>query len=111
MGSRRVVVTGIGALTPIGNNLEEYCKGLKDGVSGSDWITHFDTSKFKTRFACEVKNFDPKEHFDRKEIRKIDLYTQYALVAVKEAMEDSGIDLEKINLDSAGVIWGSGIGG
>ena len=111
MALRRVVVTGIGALTPIGNNLEEFCRNLYDGVSGSDWITHFDASKFKTRFACEVKNFNPKDHFDRKEIRKLDLYSQYALVSVKEAMEDSGIDLESIDRNRAGVIWGSGIGG
>jgi len=111
MGSRRVVVTGIGALTPIGNNLEEYCKGLKEGVSGSDWITHFDASKFKTRFACEVKNYNPKEHFDRKEIRKLDLYAQYALISVKEAIEDCNVDLESIDKNRAGVIWGSGIGG
>ena len=111
MGSRRVVVTGIGALTPIGNNLEEYCKSLMEGVSGSDWITHFDASKFKTRFACEVKNYDPKEHFDRKEIRKLDLYAQYALISAKEAMEDCNIDLESIDKNRAGVIWGSGIGG
>jgi 3-oxoacyl-[acyl-carrier-protein] synthase II len=111
MAFRRVVITGLGALTPIGNNLEEYCKNLMEGLSGSDWITHFDTSKFKTRFACEVKNFDPKEHFDRKEVRKLDLYTQYALVSVKEAVEDSGLDLDNMDKDRAGVIWGSGIGG
>jgi 3-oxoacyl-[acyl-carrier-protein] synthase II len=111
MALRRVVVTGLGALTPIGNNLEEYCRNLFDGLSGSDWITHFDASKFKTRFACEVKNFNPKDHFDRKEIRKLDLYSQYALVSVKEALEDSGVDLESIDKNRAGVIWGSGIGG
>ncbi|MFP4042467.1 MAG: beta-ketoacyl-ACP synthase II [Bacteroidales bacterium] len=111
MAFKRVVVTGLGALTPIGNNLEEYCKNLMEGVSGSDWITHFDASKFKTRFACEVKNFDPKEHFDRKELRKLDLYVQYAMVAVKEAVENSGIELESIDRNRAGVIWGSGIGG
>ncbi|MFO8235177.1 MAG: beta-ketoacyl-ACP synthase II [Bacteroidales bacterium] len=111
MAFKRVVVTGLGTLTPIGNNLEEYCKNLMEGVSGSDWITHFDTSKFKTRFACEVKNFDPKEYFDRKEIRKLDLYAQYAMVAVKEAIENSGINLDSIDRNRAGVIWGSGIGG
>ena len=111
MAFRRVVITGLGALTPIGNNLDEYCKNLFEGVSGADWITQFDASKFKTRFACEVKNFDPKEHFDRKEIRKLDLYTQFALVAVKEAIEHSGLDLEAIDRNRAGVIWGSGIGG
>ncbi|MFP4619967.1 MAG: beta-ketoacyl-ACP synthase II [Bacteroidales bacterium] len=111
MAFRRVVITGIGAITPIGNNLEEYCDNLYNGVSGSDWITHFDASKFKTRFACEVKNFNPKDHFDRKEIRKLDLYAQYALVSVKEAVENSGIDLETTNRNRIGVIWGSGIGG
>jgi len=111
MALRRVVVTGLGALTPIGNNLDEFCKSLFDGVSGADWITHFDASKFKTRFACELKNFNPKDHFDRKEIRKLDLYSQYAMVAVKEAMEHSGLDLEAIDRNRAGVIWGSGIGG
>ena len=111
MALRRVVITGLGALTPIGKNLDEFCKSLFDGVSGADWITHFDASKFKTRFACEVKNFNPKDHFDRKEIRKLDLYSQYALVAVKEAIEHSGLDLESIDRNRAGVIWGSGIGG
>ena len=111
MALRRVVITGIGALTPIGNNLEEYCNNLYKGVSGSDWITHFDASKFKTRFACEVKNFNSKDHFDRKEIRKLDLYAQYALVPVKEAIENSGLDLETIDKNRMGVIWGSGIGG
>jgi len=111
MAFRRVVITGIGAITPIGNNLEEYCNNLFNGVSGSDWITHFDPSKFKTKFACEVKNFNPRDHFDRKELRKLDLYTQYALVSVKESMENSGIDLEAIDKNRMGVIWGSGIGG
>jgi 3-oxoacyl-[acyl-carrier-protein] synthase II len=101
----------MGALTPIGNNFEEYCKNLFAGVSGSDWITHFDASKFKTRFACEVKNYNPKDHFDRKEIRKLDLYAQYAMVSVKEAIENSDLDLDSIDKDRAGVIWGSGIGG
>ncbi|MGM0532680.1 MAG: beta-ketoacyl synthase N-terminal-like domain-containing protein, partial [Bacteroidota bacterium] len=111
MAFRRVVITGIGAITPIGNNLEEYCNNLYKGVSGSDWITHFDASKFKTKFACEVKNFNPKDYFDRKELRKLDLYAQYALVSVKEAVENSGIDLERIDKNRMGVIWGSGIGG
>ena len=111
MAFRRVVITGIGAITPIGNNLEEYCNSLYNGVSGSDWITHFDASKFKTKFACEVKNFNPKDHFDRKELRKLDLYAQFALIAVKEAMENSGIDLEATDRNRMGVIWGSGIGG
>lgn len=111
MELKRVVVTGLGALTPIGNNLTEYWEGLTDGKSGAAPITKFDASKFKTRFACEVKNFDPLEHLDRKEARKMDPFTQYALVTAEEAMRDSGIDLEAVNHDRAGVIWGSGIGG
>ncbi|MFA0963263.1 beta-ketoacyl-ACP synthase II [Roseivirga sp. BDSF3-8] len=111
MNLRRVVVTGLGALTPIGNNVEEYWNGLSNGVSGAAPITRFDAEKFRTRFACEVKDFDPNNYFDRKEARKLDPYAQYGLVAVEEAMKDSGLDAEKINLDRAGVIWGSGIGG
>jgi len=111
MELKRVVVTGMGALTPIGNNLAEYGEGLTTGRSGAAPITKFDASKFKTQFACEVKNFDPLEHLDRKEARKMDPFTQYALVTAEEAMQDSGIDLEAINHDRAGVIWGSGIGG
>ncbi|MQY79625.1 MAG: beta-ketoacyl-ACP synthase II [Bacteroidetes bacterium] len=111
MELKRVVVTGIGAITPLGNNIPATWEGLKNGVSGSELITHFDTEKFKTRFACEVKNFDPKNHFDRKELRKLDRYSQLALVSVDEAMKDSGLDLEKIDQDKAGVIYGSGIGG
>ncbi len=111
MELKRVVITGLGALTPIGNNVEEYWNNLMNGVSGSDLITHFDASKFKTRFACEVKNYNPKDHFDRKEARKLDLYAQYALVASEQAVKDSNLDLETIDHDLAGVIWGSGIGG
>jgi len=111
MEFRRVVVTGLGTINPIGNSIAEYWDNLKNGVSGSEMITHFDASKFKTRFACEVKNFEPKDHFDRKEVRKLDLYTQYALVATKEALIDSELDLEAEDLTKAGVIWGSGIGG
>lgn len=111
MQLRRVVVTGIGALTPIGNNVAEYWQGLSNGVSGADYITHFDASKFRTQFAAEVKNFDILQHMDRKEARKMDPYTHYALVTAEEAMKDSGLDLEKIDTDRAGVIWGSGIGG
>ncbi|GAB7086311.1 beta-ketoacyl-ACP synthase II [Marinifilum fragile] len=111
MEFRRVVVTGLGTINPIGNSVAEYWENLENGVSGSGMITHFDASKFKTQFACEVKNFDPTEHFDRKEVRKLDLYTQYALVAVKEAMADCDLDLESEDLTKAGVIWGSGIGG
>ncbi|MDR3095315.1 MAG: beta-ketoacyl-ACP synthase II [Bacteroidales bacterium] len=111
MQLKRVVVTGIGALTPIGNNISEYWNSLANGVSGSDLITRFDASKFKTRFACEVKNFDPAAIFDRKEIKKYDLYTQFALVAATEAITNSGMDLEKTDLERVGVIWASGIGG
>ena len=108
---RRVVITGIGALTPIGNNLETYWKNLKNGVSGAAPITKFDTSKFKTTFACELKNFDPKDHFDVKELRKYDPFSQYALVAVDEAVKHACIDFEQLNRDRIGVIWGSGNGG
>lgn len=111
MELKRVVITGIGAITPLGNNIPATWEGLKNGVSGSEHITHFDTKKFKTKFACEVKNFDPKNHFDRKELRKLDRYSQLALVSVDEAVKDSGLDLEKIDQDKAGVIYGSGIGG
>lgn len=111
MNLKRVVATGLGALTPIGNNVDEYWHGLSNGISGAGLITHFDATKFKTKFACEVKNYDPEKYFDRKEARKMDPFTQYAMVAATEAMADSGLDLEKIDLDRAGVIWGSGIGG
>ena len=108
---KRVVVTGLGALTPIGNNVSEYWANLLSGQSGAAPITHFDASNFKTRFACEVKNFNVTDYLDRKEARKQDPYTQYAVVATSEAMQDSNIDLDTIDLDRAGVIWGSGIGG
>ena len=108
---KRVVVTGLGALTPIGNNVTDYWASLLSGQSGAAPITHFDASNFKTRFACEVKNFNATDYIDRKEARKQDPYTQYAIVATSEAMQDSNIDLATINLDRAGVIWGSGIGG
>jgi len=111
MKSRRVVVTGIGALTPIGNNLQDYWNALKDGVSGAAPITHFNAEKFKTQFACEVKGFEVTDFIHRKEARKMDLFTQYAMVASDEAIIDSALNLDKINLDRAGVIWGSGIGG
>ncbi|TAH21671.1 MAG: beta-ketoacyl-[acyl-carrier-protein] synthase II [Cytophagales bacterium] len=111
MNLKRVVVTGIGALTPIGNTVDEYWNSLKNGVSGSALITKFDTTKFKTKFACEVKNFNVEDFIDRKEARRLDPFCQYALVATDEAVKDSGLELEKINLDKAGVIWGSGIGG
>ena len=111
MAERRVVVTGIGTINPLGNNIEEYFRNLEKGVSGAAPITHFDAEKFKTKFACEVKNYDPAQHFDRKEVRKYDLFTQYALIAATQAVEDSALDLEKIDLEQAGVIWSSGIGG
>lgn len=111
MSQRRVVITGIGTINPIGNNIEEYFASLERGVSGAAPITHFDATNFKTKFACEVKNFDPLKYLDRKEVRKHDLFTQYAFAAVDEAMTDSGIDPEKIDVEKAGVIWCSGIGG
>lgn len=111
MNLKRVVVTGIGALTPIGNTAEEFWNGLANGVSGAAPITRFDASLFKTQFACEIKNFDVEQFMDRKEARKMDPFTQYAMIAVDEAMADSGLDLEKINKARSGVIWGSGIGG
>ncbi|MBC8486309.1 MAG: beta-ketoacyl-ACP synthase II [Bacteroidetes bacterium] len=111
MELKRVVVTGLGALTPIGNNTEELWNNLVKGVSGANMITRFDASKFKTKFACELKNFDPKDFFDRKEARKYDPYAQYGMVAAAQCLEDSGIDREKVDLDRAGVIWASGIGG
>ena len=111
MNGRRVVVTGIGALTPIGNNLYDYWESLVKGVSCAAPITNFDASKFKTQFACEVKGFDVKDFIHKKEARKLDKFIQYALTVAKEAIEDSKIDTTTINSDRAGVIWGSGIGG
>ena len=111
MNLRRVVITGLGALTPLGNNVQEYWDGLANGVSGAAPITKFDAAKFKTKFACEVKNFDTSDYIDRKEARKMDLFTQFGMVVAQQAMEDSGLDLGKIDLNKAGVIWGSGIGG
>ena len=111
MTERRVVVTGIGTINPLGNNIEEYFSNLEKGVSGAAPITHFDAEKFKTKFACEVKNYDPAQHFDRKEVRKYDLFTQYALIAATQAVEDSALDLETIDKEQVGVIWSSGIGG
>jgi 3-oxoacyl-[acyl-carrier-protein] synthase II len=108
---RRVVVTGIGALTPLGKNLHEFWDGLKNGVSGSGLITRFDTEKFKTKFACEVKGYDSSNYFDRKEANKLDMYSQFAHIASDEAIIDSGINLEKINKERVGVIWASGVGG
>jgi 3-oxoacyl-[acyl-carrier-protein] synthase II len=111
MNSRRVVVTGLGALTPVGNTVEAYWEGLINGVSGSAPIQKFDAEKFRTRFACEVKNFEPTDFLDRKEARKMDPATQFAMVAAEEAIQDSQLNLDKVNSDRVGVIWGSGIGG
>jgi len=103
------VVTGLGALTPIGNNAQEYWNGLRNGVSGAANITRFDASKFKTQFACEVKGFNVQDHIDRKDVRKMDPFSQYAVVVCEEAIKDSGILDGKINKDRVGVILGSGI--
>lgn len=111
MKLKRVVVTGLGALTPIGNNIDEYWDGLVNGKSGAAPITYFDTEKFKTKFACEIKNFKVEDFFDRKEARKLDKFAQYAIVASDEAIKDAGIDLEGIDKLRVGVIWGAGIGG
>lgn len=111
MNLRRVVVTGLGALTPIGNTVPEFWNSLSNGVSGAAPITRFDATLFKTQFACEVKNLDVEQFIDRKEARKMDLFTQMGLIAADEAIKDAGLDLEKINLHRAGVIMGSGIGG
>ncbi len=111
MELKRVVVTGLGALTPIGNNLNEYWEGLVNGVSGAAPTTHFDASKFKTRFACELKNFDVSKFLNRKEVRKMDKFTQYAMVVADEALADSKIDLDIEDKSRIGVIWGAGIGG
>ncbi len=111
MSLKRVVVTGLGALTPIGNNISEYWEGLSNGKSGCAPITYFDTEKFKTKFACEIKNYSPTDHFDRKEARKLDKFAQYAIISSEEAIKDANIDLEKVDKFRVGVIWGAGIGG
>lgn len=111
MELKRVVVTGMGALTPIGNSVESFWAGLLNGVSGAAAITKFDATKFKTQFACEVKDFDVSQFLDRKEARKLDLFSQYAVASATEAVKDSKLDLSAIDLDRAGVIWGTGIGG
>ncbi|MFK8269344.1 beta-ketoacyl-ACP synthase II [Capnocytophaga cynodegmi] len=108
---KRVVITGLGALTPIGNNVNDFWQSLINGVSGADFITKFDTSKFKTQFACELKNFDPLNHIEKSEVRKYDAFTQYALVAVDEAINNAQINFEILNKNRIGVIWGSGNGG
>ena len=111
MSRRRVVVTGMGALTPIGNCVSEFWESLISGVSGAANITYFDASKFKTKFACEIKGYNPEDYFERKEARKMDRFAQYALVSVDEAIKDSGLNIDSINKNTSGVIWGSGIGG
>jgi 3-oxoacyl-[acyl-carrier-protein] synthase II len=111
MAFKRVVVTGLGALTPLGKTVDEYWQGLSNGLSGCDFIKQFDCSKFKTRFACEVKDFDPTAYLERKEARKIDRYCQFALIASDEAVKDAGINKENVNADRVGVIFASGIGG
>jgi 3-oxoacyl-[acyl-carrier-protein] synthase II len=111
MELKRVVVTGLGAVTPLGNNAKDYWDGLINGLSGAKLITRFNTENFKTKFACEVKDFNPEDYFDRKEVRKYDLFTIYALVAAEEAVKDSGLNLETVDKDRVGVIFGSGIGG
>jgi 3-oxoacyl-[acyl-carrier-protein] synthase II len=111
MQLKRAVITGLGALTPIGNNIEEYWNSLINGVSGAGPVTYYDAAKFKTRFACELKNFNVTDFIDRKEARKMDRFTQYAMVASDEAIADSKLDLDKINKLRVGVIWGAGIGG
>ena len=111
MELKRVVVTGLGAITPLGNSVETYWENLIKGVSGAGPITRFDATNFKTKFACEVKDFDPTEYLDRKEVRKMDLFAQYAMGAAEQAIQDSGLNLETLDPDEAGVIWGAGIGG
>jgi 3-oxoacyl-[acyl-carrier-protein] synthase II len=111
MSLKRVVITGVGAITPLGNNVGDFWNNLVAGKSGAAPITRFDASKFKTKFACEVKGFDPRNHFDVKETRKMDLFTQYAMVAATQAVEDAGAHLDNINKRRVGVIWGSGNGG
>src|SRR5690554_3253801 len=111
MELKRVVVTGLGALTPIGNSIPEYWDSLQKGVSGAAPITHFDASKFKTRFACELKGFNPEDFLDRKEVRKADPFVHYAMASTDEAVRDSELDFERVDTNRVGVIWGSGIGG
>src|SRR5690606_36713092 len=111
MELKRVVVTGLGALTPIGNTVSEFWESLVNGVSGAAPITHFDASKFKTQFACEVKNFDPLQYMDRKEARKVDPFVQYAIASTDEAVKDAELDFDKLDRNRIGVIWGAGNGG
>lgn len=111
MTLKRVVVTGLGTINPLGHNVAEFWEGLKGGVSGAGPITRFDASKFRTQFACEVKGYDPAAYFDRKEVRKMDLYTQFGIIAAREAVKDAGLDMEAEDRRRVGVIWGAGIGG
>ena len=111
MKLKRVVVTGMGAITPLGKTVDEFWENLINGVSGAAPITRFDTTHFKTKFACEIKNYNPTDYFDRKEIRKLDPFAQYAMIAADQAIKDSNLNLDKLDPDSAGVIWGAGIGG
>ena len=111
MSRQRVVVTGMGAITPIGNDVNDFWESLISGVSGAADITYFDASKFKTKFACEIKGYNPEDYFERKEARKMDRFAQYALVSVDEAIKDSGLNIDSLNKNTSGVIWGSGIGG
>jgi 3-oxoacyl-[acyl-carrier-protein] synthase II len=111
MELNRVVITGLGSLTPLGNNISELWNGLSNGVSGADKITRFDASQFKTQIACELKNFNQADYFDRKEARKYDLFSMYAMIGADQAIVDSALDLEKVNKENVGVIWASGIGG
>jgi 3-oxoacyl-[acyl-carrier-protein] synthase II len=111
MELKRVVVTGLGAITPLGNNVSDYWNGLVNGISGAGPITHFDAAKFKTQFACEVKGFEPEKYFEKKEVRKYDRYAQFAIAAAKESVEDAGFDLEKIDHNRVGVVFAAGIGG
>lgn len=111
MNQKRVVITGLGTINPLGHNVPEFWDNLVKGVSGAGPITRFDASNFRTQFACEVKNYEPTEYFDKKEVRKMDLYTQFGLIAAREAIKDSALDLEQENKKRIGVIWGAGIGG
>ena len=111
MQLKRVVVTGLGALTPIGNTVEQYWNSLANGVSGAAPVTYYDATKFKTRFACEIKNFNVNDFIHRKESRRMDKFTQYAMIASDEAIADANLDLDHINKFRVGVIWGAGIGG
>ncbi|MGB4284057.1 MAG: beta-ketoacyl synthase N-terminal-like domain-containing protein, partial [Bacteroidales bacterium] len=111
MGLRRVVISGLGALTPIGNDVNTLWASLVDGVSGAGPITRFNAEKFKTKFACEVKGYDPLNFFDKKEVRKYDLFSQFGIVAADEAINDSGFKQGNYNPERVGVIWASGIGG